>query len=124
MIAMRFLATVAVLLALAPLLAAPAAAHAMLKHAEPAVGSTVKTAPTELRLQFSERIEPALSAVELRDAKGRRVETGALRSEGDGTVLVAPLAAPLAPGRYKISWRVLSVDTHVTHGDFSITVAP
>ena len=101
-----------------------AAAHAMLERAEPAVGSTVNTAPTELRLQFSERVEPALSAVELRDEKGRPVEKGALRSEGDGTVLVLRLGAPLAPGRYKVIWRVLSVDTHVTRGDFSITVAP
>jgi methionine-rich copper-binding protein CopC len=111
------------ILAVLAMMTGEAAAHAMLERAEPAVGSTVRTAPTEIRLHFSERIEPALSAVELRDAKGRRVETGALRSEGDGTVLVVPLAAPLAPGRYKVIWRVLSVDTHVTHGDFSITVA-
>jgi len=31
---------------------------------------------------------------------------------------------PLAPGRYRVKWHVLSVDTHVTEGDFTFTVAP
>jgi methionine-rich copper-binding protein CopC len=29
----------------------------------------------------------------------------------------------LAPGRYRVKWRVLSVDTHVTEGDYSFDVA-
>ena len=33
-------------------------------------------------------------------------------------------APPLAPGRYTVHWRVLSVDTHVTEGTFAFTVAP
>jgi copper resistance protein C len=30
----------------------------------------------------------------------------------------------LAPGRYRVVWRVLSLDTHVTEGDFTFDVAP
>jgi copper resistance protein C len=30
----------------------------------------------------------------------------------------------LAPGSYKVIWRVLSVDTHVTEGDYKFRVAP
>jgi methionine-rich copper-binding protein CopC len=30
----------------------------------------------------------------------------------------------LAPGIYKVVWRVVSVDSHVTDGDFKFTVAP
>jgi copper resistance protein C len=29
---------------------------------------------------------------------------------------------PLPPGTYKVIWHVLSVDTHTTQGDFSLTV--
>jgi len=29
----------------------------------------------------------------------------------------------LDPGRYKVTWRALSVDTHVTEGDFTFEVA-
>jgi hypothetical protein len=31
---------------------------------------------------------------------------------------------PLPPGTYRVYWRVLSADTHVTEGDFSFVVAP
>jgi len=31
---------------------------------------------------------------------------------------------PLAPGRYRVSWRVLSVDTHVATGQFTFDIAP
>ena len=30
----------------------------------------------------------------------------------------------LAPGTYRVKWRVLSVDTHVSEGEFTIDVAP
>ena len=44
--------------------AAPAArAHAFLDHASPAVGSTVATPPQQLRLSFTQGIEPGLSLV-------------------------------------------------------------
>jgi methionine-rich copper-binding protein CopC len=29
---------------------------------------------------------------------------------------------PLGPGTYRVKWRVLSVDTHVTEGDFTFRV--
>jgi methionine-rich copper-binding protein CopC len=28
----------------------------------------------------------------------------------------------LAPGRYRVVWRALSIDTHVTHGSFAFDV--
>ena len=30
----------------------------------------------------------------------------------------------LPTGRYRVVWRVISVDTHVTEGDFTFDVAP
>jgi copper resistance protein C len=38
-------------------------AHAELKQATPAVDGTVQAAPTEVTLKFSERLEPAFTAV-------------------------------------------------------------
>ena len=37
-------------------------------------------------------------------------------------LLQVPLK-PLAPGTYRVKWRVLSVDTHVTEGDFIFRVS-
>ncbi len=39
------------------------------------------------------------------------------------TQLRVPLKS-LSPGTYKVLWRVLSVDTHRSEGNFSFRVAP
>jgi methionine-rich copper-binding protein CopC len=41
----------------------------------------------------------------------------------DRTVLKLSLP-PLEPGLYRVIWRVLSIDTHVTEGDYTFRVAP
>lgn len=106
-------------------LAAPAYAHAMLDRATPAVGSVVRIAPSQIRLQFSESIEASLSRVSLTDASGDNVQLGApATTKADRLILVVPVPGPLASGVYRVTWRVVSVDSHVTQGDFSFTVKP
>ena len=61
---------------LAIMLGTAAEAHAFLDHAEPRVGSTVPTAPRELSLSFTQKLEPAFSSVEVSDANGARVDLG------------------------------------------------
>jgi methionine-rich copper-binding protein CopC len=117
---MRFsLLICAMLVALAP---AQTGAHAFLDHADPRVGSTVQAAPAEVRIWFTQEIEGAFSTVNVRDAKGERVNKADSRVDsGDHTLLRVPLET-LAPGVYTVAWRVVSVDTHVTEGDFVFTV--
>ena len=55
---------------LVALLPAAALAHAMLDRASPRVGSTVAAAPKELMLWFTEKLEPAFSTAEVRNAQG------------------------------------------------------
>jgi methionine-rich copper-binding protein CopC len=106
--------------AAALLLAAPAAyAHAMLDHAEPRVGNTVAAAPREVKLWFTQKLEQAFSAIEVTDGSGQRVDTGNARVNGNE---IAVPVAPLGPGTYHVKWRVLSVDTHSTNGNFTFTV--
>jgi copper resistance protein C len=101
-----------------------ARAHAFLDRASPAVGSTVHTPPTEVRIQYSEELEPAYSTAHVEDASGATVSTGTVHVDPtERSVLIVPLGA-LKPGRYKVIWKVLSVDTHVTNGTFNFTVAP
>jgi methionine-rich copper-binding protein CopC len=115
-----FLATVVLLLAAA----GSAFAHAHLDRASPAVGSTVTPAPKEVVLWFTNQLEPAFSSIEVRDEKGASVQAGkASVDRGNRTQLRAPLKA-LSPGTYKVMWRVLSVDTHRTQGDFTFRVGP
>ena len=94
-------------------------AHAFLDHAEPRVGSTVRTPPRALSLSFSETLEPSFSSATVADASGKRVDTGAKRVSGK--VMTIPLRA-LRPGTYRVNWHVLSIDTHRTQGSFTFRV--
>jgi len=116
---MRILTTSAFTLAMV----GNAFAHAYLDHASPRVGNTVSQPPKEVSLWFSEKIEPAFSTIEVRNEQGALVSSGKAKVVGDHTQLRVPVKA-LSPGTYKVIWRVLSVDTHRTQGDFTFRVGP
>ena len=114
----------AIALASVALATAPASAHAFLDHSVPAVGSTVHQPPAEIRIWFTQALEPLFSSIKLSDDKGAAIATGPARADAqDKSVLVLKLP-PLKPGGYRVQWHALSVDTHVTQGDFNFTVAP
>ena len=59
-----------------------------------------------------------------REPRRKEVDRGdSTTDDADPTSLRVTLP-PLAPGRYRVSWRVLSIDTHVSQGDFTFDVAP
>jgi len=99
-------------------------AHSFLSQAVPPVDGTVAESPKEIRLTFSEGVEPRFSGMELATSDGRAIATGpAIRDPKNDKQLVLPVPA-LAPGRYKVSWHVVSVDTHRTEGTYTFAVAP
>jgi methionine-rich copper-binding protein CopC len=93
-------------------------AHAALTQASPRVGSTVAASPTEVRMWFSEALEPAFSGAAIVDQS----EAKAVVDPNDRKELVIPVVRPLPPGRYQVKWAVVSVDGHRTEGDFRFTV--
>ncbi len=102
--------------------ASGAFAHAFLDHASPRVGSTIASAPKEVVLWFTQKLEPAFSSITVQNAQGSAVTLGKAAVGGDGTQLRVPLKT-LPPGTYRVMWQVLSVDTHRTQGDFSFSVS-
>jgi len=114
-----------ILIAMLPSLLFPATtadAHAFLDHADPRVGSTVRTAPHTVTLWFTQDLEPSFSTVEVRNASGARVDSGKASFGAGGRSVMRIALKPLSPGTYTVSWRVLSVDTHTTEGTFSFRV--
>jgi copper resistance protein C len=110
--------------ALLAVLAPPASAHAFLDHASPPVGSTVHGSPSEMKLWFTEELEPAFSTLRVLDRDGKQVDGKDKQIDpSDHTVMRVSLPQ-LEPGTYRVVWRALSVDTHVTEGDFTFEVAP
>ena len=112
------------LLAFAPamMFVSLAGAHAFLDHATPAVGSAVHGAPAQVKLWFTQELEPAFSSVRVMDRSGRQVDKGDPQVDRADATLLQVSLPQLAPGTYRVAWRVLSVDTHVTEGDFTFDV--
>lgn len=104
-----------------PCCAAPAFGHAFLQHAQPGAGAVLKPPPGSVALTFSEELEPVFSGVTVTDSLGRSVEAGAVVVRGNS--MVAPLRS-LGPGKYRVVWHAVSVDTHRTEGAYSFAVKP
>jgi copper resistance protein C len=96
-------------------------AHAQLESASPGVGSTVSS-PSQIRLEFSEGVEPKFTGLTL-TGPGGAARVGAASTEaGHQNVLIVPVAKSLSPGVYTVKWHAVSVDTHHTQGTFEFTV--
>jgi methionine-rich copper-binding protein CopC len=98
-------------------------AHAFLKDAEPDVGSTVQTSRNEVRIQFTENIEPGFSSIQVFDASGKEVDKRDVHLDRSNHALLQVSLPRLRAGIYKVVWRVVSVDTHVTNGSFTFRVS-
>ena len=101
-----------------------AVAHAFPERSEPRVGSTVRTAPPRVRIWFDGDLEPACSTLTVSDATGERVDRGDGAVEPTNRRLLQVSLPTLAPGTYRVRWRVLAVDGHRTEGDFTFTLKP
>ncbi len=79
--------------------------------------------PQAVRLWFTEQLEPAFSSVRVLDRSGKEVDAGDSHVADTDPMILAATVRALAPGTYRVVWRVVSVDTHVTEGDFTFDVA-
>ena len=102
--------------------AARLAAHAFLQQAEPRVGSTVQASPNEVKIRFTEKIEPASSKVQVFDASGKEVDKRDMHLDRSDPALLIVSLPKLGTGTYKVVWRVVSIDTHGAEGNFSFHV--
>ena len=96
-----------------------AAAHAHLEKAVPAADGKMDDVH-ELRLVFSEAVEPKLSFVRLETAEERTVtEPAAEPDPRDPKVLLVHLYEKLAPGNYRVKWSVVAADGHKSSGSYA-----
>jgi hypothetical protein len=100
----------------------PAVAHSGLQRAEPPVESKLKRPPTEVKLYFTGRLEPAYSNVRVTDDQGAEVDLQDSRVDPSNPLLLRATLRPLERGAYAVIWRVLSVDGNVTEGRYTFRV--
>jgi len=119
----RRLAAAGAALVVAIGLASPAIAHALLASSQPAAGSNLSSAPTEVVLTFTEAPDPKLSSIQVLSSTGTSVTTGtATGVVGSPTKLRVGLRE-LKPGVYTVAWTtVSSVDGHLARGSFAFGV--
>jgi methionine-rich copper-binding protein CopC len=109
-------------LASVALTAGSAAAHAVLQRAEPRVESRLTRAPDEVKLHFTERLEPAYSSVRVLNDRNVQVDRRDSRLDRANRAVLRATLPPLPAGTYTVRWRVLSVDGDVTEGAFTFTL--
>ena len=115
--------TVFVLLGVALVSAALAEAHARLARSEPAAASTLRSAPGEVRLWFTESLEPSFSAAHLLDGERRRIDGAEGKVDGTNPALLRMTLPLLDAGSYTVVYRVVSIDSHVTAGELTFSIA-
>lgn len=118
-------AALAGLCAIAMAAAPPQPFHVHLTRSEPMADSTVTTAPTTIKLWFSAPVQVAVTTIRVQAHDGTSMTSAPVHQQGTGATapLVATLPAPLANGRYSVTWRTMSTDGHAVNGTFAFTVA-
>lgn len=98
--------------------------HTRLVKAEPGVNATVKAAPTQVRLWWSERTDAVLTSATI--LKEDRSPVGVVKmSETDDSLSTAgPVPVALQPGKYIVMWKTASRDGHVVRGTYAFTYDP
>jgi methionine-rich copper-binding protein CopC len=98
-------------------------AHAKLARSDPPASSTLRGTPPEVRLWFTENLEPTFSGARLVDGERRPVDGATSRVDAVNAALLRLSLPTLAVGRYTVVYRVVSVDSHVTTGELNFRVA-
>jgi copper transport protein len=103
---------------------APVSGHAYLDRSNPDAGDIIEDVPEEVRLWFTEPLEPDHSFIILYDATGTEIDGVESRIDpGDQFQMYMPLPDDLPNGTYTVQWRNISAaDGHSQSGFFAFTI--
>ena len=97
-------------------------AHASLVKSDPPRRASLSESPSQIQLWFNEEIEAAYASVKVLDSSEKSVsaaEPKAVQDDPKSVVLALPT---LAPGSYKVQFRVLSIDGHVVESSYGFRI--
>jgi copper resistance protein C len=97
-------------------------AHSMLVKADPARRAVLSKPPTHIRLWFNEKIEGDYASLIVLDAQKHPITDIKPTLAPDDQKSIILQLPELAPGKYSVKFRVLSVDGHVVDSAFDFTV--
>ncbi len=112
-----------IVIAWAVLAVFPALAHANLARSTPAANASLQSAPDEIRLWFTEPVEPNYSRFSLRDSSGNLVQTPPSQIDPTDARQMFMQPGALPDGLYTVAWRAISAaDGHSTEGSFAFGI--
>ena len=95
-------------------------AHAILRESTPALNSTMQGPDLEVSLRFNVRIDGTRSRVLLVAPDGTSAALALAKQSKDA--ILQTHATGLKPGAYKLQWKVLASDGHMSSGEIPFTV--
>jgi len=121
----RLLIAALLAVCLALVLPGTSEAHAILLRSDPAQDAVLSTPPSQVRMWFTEALNPAASIAAVVNEANQRVDKrDAFVSPNDATEMDVSLQPNLPPGVYVVVYRTDSAeDGHVLVGSFLFTVA-
>src|SRR5258707_9213922 len=121
----RLLIAALLAVCLALVLPGTSEAHAILLHSDPAQDAVLSTPPSQVRMWFTEALNPAASTAAVVNEANQRVDKrDAFVSPNDATEMDVSLKPNLPPAVYVVVYRTDSAeDGHVLTGSFLFTVA-
>ena len=112
--------SVLLFLAIVAGMAQPAWAHAVLMQSKPAVNSTVKGPDVPIWLRFNVRVDGKRSRLTLISPDGSAKDLPAPKQTAPD--ILETQATGVKPGAYKLQWRALASDGHMSNGEVDFTV--
>jgi methionine-rich copper-binding protein CopC len=103
-------------------LSAHALAHPALLTSSPSPGALLDAPPKEIVLTFSEKLEPAFSAVKVADSAGRDIASAKAQADPATSSRLQLTLPPLKAGTYTVRWTAVGHDAHPGKGDYIFTV--
>ncbi|MFC0132966.1 copper resistance protein CopC [Massilia eurypsychrophila] len=97
-------------------------AHTKVETAEPKADSELNEPPKEIRLHFSDTLEPAFTKIVLLDAKNVTIKLPkAVVDKADAKTVSAQLPV-LRAGQYLVRWSTMTRDSHKVKGEYRFNV--
>ena len=116
----RYIRALAV--AASAVLAGHAFAHGKLEASHPANGETLNTAPIELKFQFNEPVEAAMSSVKLLGPGDKEIALDKAHAGKDDAKSIEVSVPLLEAGEYRAQWSTSGHDGHRIKGEIRFTV--
>jgi len=103
-------------------LSSAAFSHARSVSSDPAPRSVVSRSPEFITILFNQQLEPAYSTIVVTNSHGNSVTDKAAIVDPKNSKRLILVLPYLAPGKYTVSYKVLSLDGHVVESTYKFRI--